>query len=336
MHMDKTIEKHLRKRGVFKTMPSAEDLPFSERAPRFFEWFHQSVLGFDTEEYRRQFWREVYKKGHVIGHVPHSLSDYLKRRSFSYRQDMADILAYSLMLGGSFVIWVMRRQIEKHLRRLKRPGYYETELARRKLLAAERRRIRKRRTLNQRPTAEALREAFYNAKKSPAAMLRFGSMLEDVECYVDNSAIFDEAGNVAGRRGGIRQYLRDELPELSQRYKTVMRYKAIAKRFRQAFGVSDPIPASAILPTERAEDVSAKNSNENGTTPQRRSGSFQEFASVEILEEIAKKVVKMLEGCENSFLSLAAALEMRVGPDYTPKLECQNKLLPENAVECTA
>jgi hypothetical protein len=44
--------------------------------------------------------------------------------------------------------------------------------------------------------------------------------------------------------------LREEIPELAQRYKTIMKYKTLAKRFRQALGVQDPIPASMLLEKE--------------------------------------------------------------------------------------
>ena len=246
--MDKAIERYLARRGIHATMPAEGWRTFSERAPRFFEWFHGSVLGLDTEEYRRAFWREAYRTGRTIGHVPRTLEGYLRRRGAAYRQDMANLLAYALLMGGSFAVWVMRRQIDRHIRRLKRPGYYERELARRHELARERRRLLKRSTLNPCPTDVELREAFARAKGSPADMIRFGSLLEDLECHVDSSAIFNEEGSLVGRRGGIRRYLALNVPELSARYKTVMRYKALAKRFRQALGVQDPVPAAMLLP----------------------------------------------------------------------------------------
>ena len=72
-----------------------------------------------------------------------------------------------------------------------------------------------------------------------AGMIRFGSMLEDLECYVDNSVVWsEEEGRIVGRRGGIRQWLRENASDLSERYKTVMKYKALAKKFRQAVRVS--------------------------------------------------------------------------------------------------
>jgi hypothetical protein len=41
--------------------PLRKDITFSELNPDFFKWFHESVMGFDSEEYRREFWREARK-----------------------------------------------------------------------------------------------------------------------------------------------------------------------------------------------------------------------------------------------------------------------------------
>jgi hypothetical protein len=72
-------------------------------------------------------------------------------------------------------------------------------------------------------------------------------MLHDLECYVDNCLKFDDVGNVVGRNGGIRGWLSDNLPELLPKYKTLMRYKALAMRLRQATCTKDPMPTSKLL-----------------------------------------------------------------------------------------
>ena len=56
----------------------------------------------------------------------------------------------------------------------------------------------------------------------------------NLECYVDNCLRFDVAGNVVGRNGGIRGWIAENVPELLPKYKTLMRYKALAVRIRQA------------------------------------------------------------------------------------------------------
>jgi len=242
--MDRNIAKHLAKRGMHSTKPQKKDIPFSERNPDFFKWFKESVMGFDSEEYHREFWREARRTGHTIGKVPYGLKEYHRRRNSRF---IGAAIAFELLLGGgALAVWLIRRMIDQHIQRLRRPTYYETERARRQALADERRRIRRRRTLNACPSKEMLIEAFRNARNSSEDMIRFGSLVEDLECYVDNTPYFAN-GCLVGRRGGIKRHFEREIPELYAHYKTVMRYKALSKKFRQAVGVGDPVPADMLL-----------------------------------------------------------------------------------------
>ena len=142
---------------------------------------------------------------------------------------------------------VMKRELMQKLRRLRRPFYYARETERRHELAAARRKITRRRTSAPMPAADDIRVAWEARKSSREAMIRLGGIMHDLECYVDNCLKFDENGNVAGRNGGIRQWLKDNVPELSCKYKTLMRYKAMAIRVRQATNTFDPIPTSELL-----------------------------------------------------------------------------------------
>ena len=58
----------------------------------------------------------------------------------------------------------------------------------------------------------------------------------------------DAATGWRGRRGGIKRLLEREAPDLFAHYAALMRYKSIARRFRQACGLADPVPADAALP----------------------------------------------------------------------------------------
>ncbi len=141
----------------------------------------------------------------------------------------------------------MRRELLRDLRAVRRPFYYARETARRRALAAERRKITRRTTLAPEPTPAAVLAAWGRRKDSKEDMIRLGGMLHDLECYVDNALRFNANGDVVGRNGGIRGWLRENLPELSPKYKTLMRYKAMAIRLRQATGTKDPTPTSALL-----------------------------------------------------------------------------------------
>ena len=145
----------------------------------------------------------------------------------------------------------MRRLLTRRIDRAKheaaRPAYYAQERARRQALAAERRKVRMRHTLSPCPTRLEILDAWMKAKGSPEALLRFGSLVEDLECYVDNSLRRTEDGVIIGRRPGIKGWLQTEMPALYLKYKTVMAYKAAAKRMRQVLDIRDPLPLSAAL-----------------------------------------------------------------------------------------
>jgi len=141
----------------------------------------------------------------------------------------------------------MKRELMRDLRQVRRPFYYAQEVERRRALAIERRKIRRRRTSAPMPTPEVLLKAWNERKSSRKAMVLLGGIMHDLECYVDNCLRFDESGNVVGRNGGIRGWLKENVPELFPKYKTLMRYKALAVRIRQATETKDPKPTSSLL-----------------------------------------------------------------------------------------
>ena len=304
--MDKAVKRHILKKRIVLAKRSDEPMPFTERAPRFFKWFEEDVMGFDSEEYRREFWREAYRNGRTIGHVPHTLNDQLRSRGRRSEMVLFDALCISLLMGGAFAIWVMRRRIDLHLHRLRRPSYYETERTRRLGLTEERRRIRRRTTVNTRPTAEQLREAFLRARDSVSNMVRLGSLMEDLECYIDNSLIFGEDGRIVARKGGIRRYIQSEIPDLYRSYKTLMRYKSLARKFRQAVGISDPVPAASVLP-EECEIVSerpdaevcagAETSSVECSKPKKNAGNRKKISKADAVESVENTVRTNSQGC---------------------------------------
>ena len=168
--------------------------------------------------------------------------------------DMPTLLALARWLGAGAAKCIDRAQS-----RLRRPLYYAQERARREALAEERRRVGGRRTTNPCPTREEILEAWTRRRESHAAAVRFGSMVHDPECYVDNSLLRDGTGAIVGRRGGVKAWLQENIPALYVRYTTVMRYKAMAKKLRQVVGLADPVPAEAVLvpqaETARAEPL---------------------------------------------------------------------------------
>ena len=197
-------------------------------------------------EARRLWYAEAYDR---------ALVDHME----PLRAEEADFLLHHPLVALQLALGVtdlrglrcLRRGLTQEVNRLQaracRARYYARDNARRRALAAERRRIARRTTLNPRPTPEALRAAFAARGASPEAKVRLGGLLEDLECHVDNCLRFGPDGEILGRNGGVKAWLREHAPELFDRYKTLMRYKALAKRLRQAAGIADPVPASAVF-----------------------------------------------------------------------------------------
>lgn len=126
----------------------------------------------------------------------------------------------------------------------------DTESQRANRLLLERRKCLRRTTFARCPTPSEIRTAFRFRNDRPDTKLRLGGMLLDLECYVDNSLKVSGQGDnalIVGRRGGILGWIRENCPELVAKYKTLMRFRAMAKNLRQDLAVSDPIPTSVIL-----------------------------------------------------------------------------------------
>ena len=148
--------------------------------------------------------------------------------------------------------------LRQQLRILRRPFYYARENERRRRLAAERRKITRRRTTAPMPAPADILDAWNHRKDSKDAMIRLGGMLHDLECYVDNRLRIGPGGDIVARNGGIRGWLKECLPELSPKYKTLMRYKAMAIRLRQATETRDPVPTERLLAAKAPHAVVAE------------------------------------------------------------------------------
>ena len=183
-------------------------------------------------------------------------------------RDALYILAFAEMALGicvGSIIWCLLKGIALALRKVQRPKYYPQERMRRQALARERRRIRRRTTINAAPTADELLSQWAKVKRNPEEMIRFGSMLCDLEAYVDNSLLRNANGEIVGRNPGMRGWLNANCQPLAVRYKTVMGYKAMAEKFRQAVGLADPYPAALALDGLGGSDSAAGNDNSQNT-----------------------------------------------------------------------
>ena len=180
--------------------------------------------------------------------------------------------------------WSTQR-IDKARSALRRPLYYARENERRRALAAARRRIERRHTENPCPTKEQVLDAWLHAKDSHEAAIRFGGMLEDLECYLDNSLARNDDGVIVGRAPGIKGWLKDNIPALYLRYTAVMRYKAAAKKFRQIAGLVDPTPVSAAVPGPKP--IGEATARRNSRAPKVQDGSRWRTPEAEVVRAAA-------------------------------------------------
>ncbi len=331
--MRKAVEEYLKGCGCRVVRPPAEPAPIT--LERLVDGFLVHVLRLDPESYRRAFWREAYRNGHTIGHVPRTFEGFFRRNARTFEQQVSFLLAMAALFGAYTVATLLYRRLSFVVRRLRRPTYYARERERRRKLAAERREVRKHRTLNPRPTFDAIRVALRVARNSPEDALRLGSLLEDLECFVDNSLRFDADGRIVGRRGGIKRLFQREAPDLFAKYSTIMRYKAMAKRFRQACGAGEPVPPAMLLPASNPDDtvpiqpsapadsVSAPMPIPCGITPMpvpaSSSGSINGLGEMAAGLACAREIAREILGeCEGTIISLEAALALRLDPDCIP------------------
>ena len=107
------------------------------------------------------------------------------------------------------------------------------------------------------PTLDELREVYGRRNASCEAMIRLGSMLEDIEAAYCVGYKFESYGVGETHddyfidydspwQTGIRGFLKDA-PDLLAAYKTLMRYKKLSADFRDAIELYDPNPASLVF-----------------------------------------------------------------------------------------
>ena len=107
------------------------------------------------------------------------------------------------------------------------------------------------------PSLDALRDAYRRRNESCEAMIRLGSMLEDIEAAHGVGYKFEKYDDSGAPDSyfidydtpwqmGIRGLLKDA-PDLLAAYKTLMRYKILSADFRKAIELYDPNPASLVF-----------------------------------------------------------------------------------------
>jgi len=79
--------------------------------------------------------------------------------------------------------------------------------------------------------AEDLCRQWDKVHDSLEEMIKFGELMIELEDYVDNSFIFNDAGEIIRRHPGMRGFLAEECPHIS--YFTAMRYRILAMKAQE-------------------------------------------------------------------------------------------------------
>ncbi len=351
--VNKQIRDFLEAGGVRLEEVPQDERDLASRWTEFSEFFNTAVLGLDTDEYRRLFWSEFHSKGHTIGHVPRTLDTLFAGQPYALAIRKRFWIA--VFKCTSFAPWVAVQFLVEAIGKIRRSSYYPAERTRRCHLREERWAITVRRTTNPKPSLQSIRETYAEMRKLGRRggrrfvdlAMRLGALLEDLERYVDNHLLVKPGvSGTFGRAGGIKRLLEREAPDLFKHYAAIMYYKARMKEYRHACGVrGDPIPPDALLP---AEEESGETQEVGGFTFPRRphletvaslSAHMRDHGNTDYLrhqdwvrcpegsyteEHVLKKdalasASEILRAVDGSFLSLLAAIAVRVDPDCIPK-----------------
>lgn len=99
------------------------------------------------------------------------------------------------------------------------------------------------------PTGEELRSAWTNARRSQKDFIWLLSVLGELDCFTDFTLEHKGGfGNIGGRRGGLKDFLAREAPELLPKYKTLARHMKLATDVKKAFNVFPPAQLSLFHP----------------------------------------------------------------------------------------
>ena len=99
------------------------------------------------------------------------------------------------------------------------------------------------------PTGEEVKVAWANARKSQKDFIWLLSVLGELDCFTDFTLEHKGGfGNIEGRRGGLKEFLAKEAPELLPKYKTLARHMKLATNIKKAFNVFPPAQLSLFHP----------------------------------------------------------------------------------------
>lgn len=99
------------------------------------------------------------------------------------------------------------------------------------------------------PTPDDLRMAWAARRKSQKDFVWLLSVLGELTCYtICTLEHLGGFGNIAGRKGGLKEFIQLKVPELLPKYKSISRYATLAYRIKRAFDIYPPAALSLMHP----------------------------------------------------------------------------------------
>lgn len=99
------------------------------------------------------------------------------------------------------------------------------------------------------PTGDELRAAWANRRRSQKDFIWLLSVLGELTCFTDCALEhLGGFGNIAGRKGGLKEFLAKETPELLGKYKSIARHSRLAYQIKRAFNLYPPMALSLLHP----------------------------------------------------------------------------------------
>ena len=99
------------------------------------------------------------------------------------------------------------------------------------------------------PNGRELIEAWSHRRDSQASFIQLLSVLGELACYMDFELDHQGGfGNIRGRKGGFKDFIMSEAPELAPKYKTLSRFMKLATRIKEVFQIYPPAQLSLMHP----------------------------------------------------------------------------------------
>ncbi len=107
--MRKAVEEYLEDHGCRIARQPAEPVPCTFET--LVDGFLVHVLRLDSESYRRAFWREAYRNGHTIGHVPRTFEAFFRRNARTFEEKVSLLLGVAALFGAYTVATLLYRRL---------------------------------------------------------------------------------------------------------------------------------------------------------------------------------------------------------------------------------